>query len=115
MLFNGRCGLEFPDNQSAGVSGLIPGFDTVDKTSEIFLEFKNGKETRADELYSQLLPVLCFIMQGIPHFLTYGKLLAAELLGIELGGVRESRLDVTKFRVECIKRFSEKIGSFEYK
>ena len=33
MLFNGRCGLEFPDNQRAGASGLIPGFDTVDKTS----------------------------------------------------------------------------------
>ena len=51
-------------------------------------------------------------MQSISHFLTYGKLLTAERLGIELGGVREPRLDVTKFGVECTKRFSEKIGSF---
>ena len=115
MLFNGRCGLELPDNLRAGASGLIPGIDTVDKTSKIFLEFKNGKEGRADELYSELLPVLCFIMQGIPHFLTYGKMLAAERLGIELGGVRKPCLDVTEFGVECIRRFSEKLGSFEYK
>ena len=67
---------------------------------------------KTTELYSKLLPVLFFIMQDISHFLTYGKLLAAERLGIELGGVREPRLDVTKFGVECIKRFSEKIGSF---
>ena len=62
MLFNGRCGLELPDNLHAGASELIPGFETIDKTSEIFLEFKNGNEARADELYSELLLVLCFVM-----------------------------------------------------
>ena len=113
MLFNGRCGLELPDNLRAGASGLIPGFETVDKTSEIFLEFKHGKEARADELYSELLPVLCFVMQGIPHFLTYGKMLAAERLGIELGGVRKPFLRPTEFGVECIKRFSKKLCPFQ--
>jgi 4-hydroxy-tetrahydrodipicolinate synthase len=89
MLFNGRCGLELPDNLRAGASGLIPAIDTVDKTSEIFAEFVLGHQKNADELYAEILPVLCFIMQGIPHFLTYGKMLAAERLGIELGGSRE--------------------------
>ena len=92
MLFNGRCGLELPDNLRAGASGLIPAIDTVDKTSEIFAEFTAGTEERADKLYADLLPVLCFIMQGIPHFLTYGKMLAAARLGIELGGSREPSL-----------------------
>ena len=110
MLFNGRCGLELPDNLRAGASGLIPAIDTVDKTSEIFAEFVLGHEKNADELYAEILPVLCFIMQGIPHFLTYGKMLAAERLGIELGGSRKPSLPATDFGAACIRRFSEHLG-----
>ena len=110
MLFNGRCGLELTDNLRAGASGLIPAIDTVDKTSEIFAEFTTGNEERADKLYADLLPVLCFIMQGIPHFLTYGKMLAAARLGIELGGNREPSLRATEFGKECIKRFARNLG-----
>ncbi len=112
MLFNGRCGLELPDNLRAGASGLIPGIETVDKTSEIFSKFITGKEKRADELYAQLLPVLCFIMQGIPHLLTYGKMLAAERLEIELGGHREPAMSPTTFGKKCIRRFAKKLGIF---
>ena len=110
MLFNGRCGLELPDNLRAGASGLIPAIDTADKTSEIFAEFVLGHQKNADELYAEILPVLCFIMQGIPHFLTYGKMLAAERLGIELGGSREPSLPATDFGAACIRRFSKQLG-----
>ena len=110
MLFNGRCGLELPDNLRAGACGLIPAIDTVDKTSEIFAEFTSGNEELADKLYADLLPVLCFIMQGIPHFLTYGKMLAAARLVIELGGSREPSLAATNFGLACIRRFSEYLG-----
>ena len=110
MLFNGRCGLELPDNLRAGACGLIPAIDTVDKTSEIFAEFTTGNEEWADKLYADLLPVLCFIMQGIPHFLTYGKMLAAARLGIELGGSREPSLPETDFGAACIYRFSKHLG-----
>ena len=110
MLFNGRCGLELPDNLRAGACGLIPAIDTVDKTSEIFAEFTTGNEELADKLYADLLPVLCFIMQGIPHFLTYGKMLAAARLGIELGGSREPSLPATDFGTACIRRFLKHLG-----
>ena len=110
MLFNGRCGLELPDNLRAGACGLIPAIDTVDKTSEIFAEFTSGNEELADKLYADLLPVLCFIMQGIPHFLTYGKMLAAARLGIELGGSREHSLPATDFGTACIRRFLKHLG-----
>ena len=110
MVFNGRCGLELPDNLRAGASGLIPAIDTVDKTGEIFAEFMTGNENRADELYAELLPVLCFVMQGIPHFLTYGKMLAAKRLGVELGGSREPALSVTDFGEACIQRFAKRLG-----
>jgi len=49
-------------------------------------------------------------MQGIPHFLTYGKMLAAERLGIELGGSREPSLPATDFGAACIRRFSKQLG-----
>jgi 2-keto-3-deoxy-L-arabinonate dehydratase len=110
MLFNGRCGLELPDNLRAGACGLIPAIDTVDKTSEIFAEFTSGNEELADKLYADLLPVLCFVMQGIPHFLTYGKMLAAARLGIELGGSREHSLPATDFGTACIRRFMKHLG-----
>jgi 4-hydroxy-tetrahydrodipicolinate synthase len=110
MIFNGRCGLELPDNLRAGASGLIPAIDTVDKTSEIFVEFNSGNEEWADELYAELLPVLCFVMQGIPHFLTYGKMLAAERLRIELGGSRETALAATEFGKACVRRFAKRLG-----
>ena len=110
MLFNGRCGLELPDNLRAGACGLIPAIDTVDKTSEIFAEFTSGNEELADKLYADLLPVLCFVMQGIPHFLTYGKMLAAARLGIELGGSREPSLPATDFGRACIRRFLKHLG-----
>ena len=112
MLFNGRCGLELPDNLRAGASGLIPGIDTVDKTSEIFGEFTAGNEELADELYAELLPVLCFIMQGIPHLLTYGKMLAAECMRIGLGGRREPAMTPTAFGATCIRRFADRLGPF---
>ena len=110
MLFNGRCGLELPDNLRAGACGLIPAIDTVDKTSEIFAEFTSGNEELADKLYADLLPVLCFVMQGIPHFLTYGTMLAAARLGIELGGSREHSLPATDFGTACIRRFMKHLG-----
>lgn len=110
QIFNGRCGLELTDNLRAGASGIIPGFETVDKTSEIYRTFVNGNESRAEELYKDLLPILCFIMQGIPHFITYGKLLAAIRLNINAGGSRDPALAATEFGTECIKRFAKSLG-----
>jgi len=49
-------------------------------------------------------------MQGIPHFLTYGKMLAAARLGIELGGSREHSLPATDFGTACIRRFLKHLG-----
>jgi 4-hydroxy-tetrahydrodipicolinate synthase len=49
-------------------------------------------------------------MQGIPHFLTYGKMLAAERLRIELGGSRETALAATEFGKACVRRFAKRLG-----
>lgn len=113
MVFNGRCGLELPDNLRAGASGLIPGFEAVDKTSDIYSSYTSGDTINADQKYQTLLPALCFMMQGIPHLLTYGKMLAATRMGIAIGGVRQPALAATDFGIACIERFANQLGPFD--
>ena len=113
MVFNGRCGLELPDNLRAGAHGLIPSLESVDKTSAIYHMFAGGSQDTADKLYADLLPTLSFIMQGIPHYLTYGKLIASMRLGIEFGGSRQPALLPTDFGVKCASRFAKNLGKLE--
>ncbi len=110
MVFNGRCGLELTDNLRAGAQGLIPGIETIDRTAAIHAAFIAGDHEYADELYAELLPVLTFVMQGIPQFLTYGKTLLAYRLGIEIGSAREPWLQPTDFGLECITRYAAQLG-----
>lgn len=110
MVFNGRCGLELTDNLRAGAQGLIPGMETIDRTTAIHDAFIAGEHEYADELYAEVLPVLTFIMQGIPQFLTYGKTLLAHRLGIEIGSAREPWLHPTVFGLECITRYAAQLG-----
>ena len=110
MVFNGRCGLELTDNLRAGAQGLIPGIETIDRTAAIHAAFIAGDYEYADELYAELLPVLTFVMQGIPQFLTYGKTLLAYRLGIEIGSAREPWLQPTDFGLECITRYAVQLG-----
>jgi 4-hydroxy-tetrahydrodipicolinate synthase len=111
MVFNGRCGLELTDNLRAGAQGLIPGMETIDRTTAIHDAFIAGEHEYADELYAEVLPVLTFIMQGIPQFLTYGKTLLAYRLGIEIGSAREPWLQPTDFGLECITRYAARLGA----
>lgn len=113
MVFNGRCGLELPDTLRAGAAGLIPGTETIDKSAAIFAAFKSGDIDRADLLYQDVLPVLTFIMQGIPHFLTYGKGLLALRLAIEPGSSRAPWLQQTNFGRKMITRYAEMLGPLE--
>ena len=110
MVFNGRCGLELTDNLRAGAQGLIPGIETIDRTAAIHAAVIAGEHEYADELYAKLLPVLTFVMQGIPQFLTYGKTLLAYRLGIEIGSAREPWLQPTDFGLECITRYAAQLG-----
>ena len=110
MVFNGRCGLELTDNLRAGAQGLIPGIETIDRTAAIHAAFIAGDHEYADELYAELLPVLTFVMQGIPQFLTYGKTLLAYRLGVEIGSAREPWLQPTDFGLECITRYAAQLG-----
>lgn len=110
MVMNGRCGLELIDNLRAGATGMIPGTETIDLTAAIHAAWAVGDRAGAERLYAQVLPVLTFIMQGVPHFLTYGKALLAARLGVDLGAARAPCLAPTDFGLACVARYAERLG-----
>jgi 4-hydroxy-tetrahydrodipicolinate synthase len=110
MVFNGRCGLELPDCLRAGAAGLIPGVETIDMTAAITAAWTARDPDLAERLYARVLPVLTFIMQGVPQFLTYGKALLALRLGVEVGTAREPWLAATDFGLARIARYAAELG-----
>jgi 2-keto-3-deoxy-L-arabinonate dehydratase len=81
-IFNGRGGLELPDNLRAGCAGMVPASDTVDFQVRIYNDFVSGRVDEAYEAYQKLLPLIVFTMQTLDTFWCYGKLLAARRIGI---------------------------------
>jgi 4-hydroxy-tetrahydrodipicolinate synthase len=81
-VFSGRAGFELLDNLRAGVDGMIPGTETIDLQVGVERAMRAGNESLAEELYRKLLPAIAFMMQGLSTFVLYGKLVAAERLGI---------------------------------
>ena len=81
-VFNGRGGLELPDILRAGCAGMIPAPELVDVHVGIWRAAQMGDWEEADRLYAAVLPLIVFVMQSIPHFITYGKRAAARRLGL---------------------------------
>jgi 4-hydroxy-tetrahydrodipicolinate synthase len=110
QVFNGRGGLELLDNYRAGVNGMIPGTETVDIQVGIERAYRAGNEALAEELYRKLLPAIAFAMQGLSTFLLYGKLIAAERLGIVPSGNRIPFETATPTGLAWAKRFAAELG-----
>jgi 2-keto-3-deoxy-L-arabinonate dehydratase len=84
VVFNGRGGLELPDNIRAGCAGIIPAIETIDLQVRIYQLIKLGTpeaEKEAEKIYAEILPLMVFLMQSIDVLLCYGKRLAARRLG----------------------------------
>ena len=81
-LLNGRAGLELTDNFRAGADGMIPGIETIDLQVAVEKAMRRGDEAEAEAHYRRLLPAIAFAMQGLAHFILYGKLIAAHRLGL---------------------------------
>jgi len=82
-VFNGRGGLELPDNLRAGCAGMVPAPDCADIQLEIFAAFCAGEFERMDALYRDILPYVVFAMQTISVAVVYGKRMFALRAGIE--------------------------------
>ena len=109
-VFNGRAGLELTDNYRAGCKGMIPGIDFIDLQAAIGQAMVRGDEARAEALYRRVLPAVTFVMQGLPHLLLYGKLIAAHRLGLEPCCLRNPSDTPTPQGLAWARRLADDLG-----
>jgi 4-hydroxy-tetrahydrodipicolinate synthase len=81
-VFNGRGGIELPDNMRAGCAGIIPARDCADWKIRMYDVFRQGAFSELDTLYARTLAYVIFGMQSVGFALTYGKQLTARRMGI---------------------------------
>jgi 4-hydroxy-tetrahydrodipicolinate synthase len=109
-VFNGRAGLELPDNYRAGVDGMIPGIETIDLQVGIERAMRERDEAKAEELYRRILPALTFAMQGLAQFVLYGKLMAAHRLGLAPSHDRVPADTASPHGLAWAKRYATELG-----
>ena len=109
-VFNGRGGLELPDNVRAGCAGMIPALDCFEAQVAILAAMRRGDEAEAEHRYRAILPAIVFVMQGIDHLVCYGKRLVAARLGLEPVHDRAPGLAPTAFGEAVVARFAAELG-----
>jgi 4-hydroxy-tetrahydrodipicolinate synthase len=111
-VFNGRGGLELPDNLRAGCAGLIPAPDCFEAQVDIYAAMRRGDEEEAERLYREILPAIVFVMQSIEHLICYGKRLVAARMGVERVYDRAPALPPTPFGEAAVARFAARLGAY---
>jgi len=112
-VFNGRGGLELPDNLRVGCAGLIPAPECFDVQVRIYEAMRRGTpegEAEAERLYREILPLIVFVMQSVQHFLTYGKRILARRIGIGTVHDRAPSLTPTPTGLAFMRRYAERLG-----
>ena len=98
------------ESYRAGCVGLIPSPDTMDAHVAIHRAFVGGDEPAAQERFRRLLPLVSFLMAGIPHLLCYGKRLSAQRLGLGAVHDRQPALAPSAFGLATLARLAEAAG-----
>lgn len=80
-VFVGRGGMEMLGAIEAGAVGLIPGVETLDRTTRAF-HLAAGDADGALAAYREAESAIVFLEKSLNHFVTYGKELAALRLGL---------------------------------
>ena len=112
-VFNGRGGLELPDNLRAGCAGMIPATDSFDYQVRIFELMRTRSDAdaeQAEELYRAVLPAIVFVMQSLDSLICYGKRLAAMRLGLGEVFDRQPGTRPEAFGMECVRRYARELG-----
>jgi 2-keto-3-deoxy-L-arabinonate dehydratase len=110
-VFNGRGGLELPDNLRAGCAGLIPAPDCFEVQIAIYAAMRRGDEAEAERLYREILPAIVFVMQSVDHLICYGKRLVAARMGIAVHD-RSPGLLPNAFGEAAVSRFAGALGPY---
>ncbi|MFP6689497.1 MAG: dihydrodipicolinate synthase family protein [Alphaproteobacteria bacterium] len=82
-VFVGRAGLEAIEVLRAGAVGLIPGFESLDRMTEMFNCLADGRDEDAEAVNRGVEPTLVFMLKSINHFVTYSREVAGRCLGHE--------------------------------
>ena len=111
-VFNGRGGLELPDNLRAGCTGIIPAPDCFEAQVAIYAAMRRGDAAEAERLYREILPAIVFVMQGVDSLICYGKrLVAARMGGAEVFD-RAPFLAATPFGEAVVARLAKELGPY---
>jgi dihydrodipicolinate synthase/N-acetylneuraminate lyase len=106
-VFQGRGGMELTDVMRAGCVGMIPSVESCGVQARIFELMQTGRaedEAEAERLYTQLAPLIMFLMQSVDQFLCYGKRLTAQRLGVPEVHDRQPAQAPTAFGLACLAR-----------
>ena len=89
---------------------MIPGIDFIDLQAAIGHAMAAGDEVLAEALYRRVLPAVTFVMQGLPHLLLYGKLIAAHRLGLAPCHLRNPTDQPTPQGLAWARRLADDLG-----
>ena len=112
-VFNGRGGMELPDNLRAGCVGMIPApecFDVQVRIYELMATKRREDEVEAERLYREILPLIVFMMSSIDTFICYGKRLVARRLALGEVFDRAPCQHPTPFGLAMLERLSADLG-----
>lgn len=105
-VFAGHGGKEYISNILSGCVGLIPAPDCLDRQLVLHRLLIEGRLEEAEALHAQLLPLILFMTNSVPHLLCYGKRLFAQRIGISEVFARAPELQPTAFGLEEVKRMT---------
>jgi 4-hydroxy-tetrahydrodipicolinate synthase len=111
-LLNGRNGIDLIDSLHAGCHGMIPSVETVDVQTRIYEQVRAGEDQAAERAFSEILPLLYFLMQSIDHLLCYGKRLTARRISLAEVHDRAPSQAPTAFGLEVLERWSKHLPNF---
>jgi 4-hydroxy-tetrahydrodipicolinate synthase len=112
-VFNGRGGLELPDNILAGCAGMIPAPDCADVQMRVFDLLAAGDIETAGSLYATILPYIVFSMQSLDVAILYGKRMFARRAGIDNAcACRVPTLVPNPFLDAAMARWSAPLGPY---
>ena len=108
-VFVGRAGLEAIEVLRAGAVGLIPGFESLDRMTEMFNCLADGRDEDAEAVYRGVEPALVFMLKSINHFVTYSREVAGRRLGHEAIYHRLG-VAVTPLGIDIAQRLAHQLG-----
>jgi len=112
-IFNGRGGIELPDNLRAGCAGIIPAPDCADWQIRMYQAFQRDAFDELDALYARTLPYVIFVMQSVDFALTYGKRLTAKRMSIASEHLpRDGQIPTDPFGLEQLEAHAAFMGAF---